>query len=200
MKCKHAKKSDLDKVCDILATAFFNEPVHVAIFPDENTRFNVLWRFFRLYANLATERGGILLAENNAGALVYFRPDGMEMTPEDAMQFDKKIREVCGENYETAAALINGLDGYHPQNPPHYYISLLAVQPSERGGKVVSELFNELNAILDKERFPCYAECTRYSTRTLIRRWGYRDAGSPLQVEGFNDLFPVWREPKQTAA
>ncbi|WP_437611597.1 hypothetical protein [Erwinia sp. V71] len=196
MKCRHAKNTDLDKVCDILTTAFYNEPVHVVIFPDDQTRYELLWRFFRLYVELAMERGGIILAENNAGALVYFRPGGMEMTPEDAASFDSKIREVCGVNYETAAALITGLDNYHPQTPPHYYISLLAVQPSERGGKVVTALFNELNSILNKNKFPCYAECTRYSTRTLIRRWGYHDSGAPLHVEGFNDLYPVWREPQ----
>jgi len=55
---------------------------------------------------------------------------------------------------------------------------------------------NALNSMLDKDNLPCYAECTRFSTRTLLRRWGYRDAGSPLHIDGFSKLFPIWREPR----
>lgn len=196
MRCRHAKHSDLDRVCDLLATEFSDDPVHKVVFAGREDRTDVLRRFFRIYVNLASERGGTLLAENNAGALVYFRPGAMEMTDEELTTIDNQLRKVCGTSYVAAATLADGLDYYHPRNRPHYYISLLAVQRSFRGRSVVSDLFNELNAILDKDNFPCYAECTRFSTRTLIRRWGYLDAGSPLHIEGFPELYPVWREPR----
>lgn len=200
MRCRHAMDSDLDKVCDLLAEEFFNDPVHKIVFADRKDRIDVLQRFFRIYVNLASEYGGTLLAENDAGALVYFRPEAMDMSDEKLAIMDDQLRLVCGSNYATAAALINGLNHYHPQTPPHYYISLLAVQRSYRGGKVVRNLFSEFNGILDDEKFPCYAECTKFSTRTLIRRWGYRDAGFPLRIEGFPELFPVWREPEPPRA
>lgn len=196
MKCRHAKKDDLDSVCDILATEFYNEPLHQIIFPDVETRTNILRHFFRIYVNLASQRGGILITGNNAGVLVYFRPDSMAMSHEELHFFDSQLRKVCGPRYTTALALNNGLEYYHPKTPSHYYISLLAVQKSFRGGNLVCSLFRTLNSILDEEGFPCYAECTRFSTRTLIRRWGYYDVASPLHIEGFPELYPVWREPQ----
>jgi hypothetical protein len=52
--------------------------------------------------------------------------------------------------------------------------------------------------MLDKENMPCYAECTVFSTRTLVRRFGFKDVGSPLVLEGFPELFPIWRVPQST--
>jgi hypothetical protein len=196
MKCRHARYGDFDRVCDILATAFYNEPIHQIIFPDAETRADLLRDFFRIYVNLASQRGGTLLTENNDGVLVYFRPDSMEMNDKELTLFDNQLRKVCGSHYPAALALNNGLEYNHPRTPSHYYISLLAVQKSARGGSLVRSLFSTLNAMLDREGFPCYAECTRLSTRTLIRRWGYCDVASPLRIEGFPELYPVWREPQ----
>lgn len=196
MRYIHAKASDFDRVCDLLATEFSNEPVHQIIFPDENNRVDLLKDFFRIYVELASERGGTILAENNSGALVYFRPGSMEMTKEELVRVDNRLRKVCGSNYKAATTLTTGLENNHPQLP-HYYISLLAVQRTARGGNIARDLFSKLNSILDKDNSPCYAECTRFSTRTLIRRWGYVDAGPPLHINGFPELYPVWREPQK---
>lgn len=189
-------KLSLDRVCDILATEFYNELLHQIILPDPENRFNTLWDFFRIYVNLASKRGGTLISENNSRVLVYFCPDSMKMTGKEFSAFDNQLRKVCGSSYTAALALNNGLEYYHPKGPPHYYISLLAVQKSFRGGSVVSSLFSTLNAILDRDGFPCYAECTRLSTCRLIKRWGYHDAASPLRINGFPELYPVWREPQ----
>ncbi|MCU5773203.1 hypothetical protein N5923_14940 [Erwiniaceae bacterium BAC15a-03b] len=196
MICRHAKRSDLDKVCDLLAAEFYNDPVHKVVFATLEDRVDVLRRFFRIYVNLANDCGGTLLAENDAGALVYFRPEAIEMISKNHAAVNNQLIEVCGSSFATALAYINGLDHFHPRTPPHYYISLLAVNRQSRGGAVVRDLFRDLHSILDKDHFPCYAECTRFSTRTLLRRWGYRDAGAPLCIEGFPELYPIWREPQ----
>ncbi|CAM3692098.1 hypothetical protein BS639_23335 [Rouxiella silvae] len=196
MKCRHAKDSELDGVCSLLAEEFYNDAIHKLIFSDHAVRMDGLRNLFRIYVNLATRHGGILLDENGAGALVYFCPEAMKMNDEDIASVDHQLRQVCGSNYPAAAVYTNGLDQHHPRTPPHYYISLLAVQRVHRGGTVVGDLLNALNSMLDKDNLPCYAECTRFSTRTLLRRWGYRDAGSPLHIDGFPKLFPIWREPR----
>lgn len=195
MKCRHATTSELDKVCDLLAKEFNNDPVHKVVFSNPEKRIDFLRNYFRIYVDLASKRGGTLLAEDNMGALVYFRPDAMEINEKDYSNIENKIREVSGSYYTKVAAYTHGLEHYHPRIP-HYYILLLAVQRASRGSNVVNDLFNSLHVMADRDKFPCYAECTRFSTRTLLRRWGYRDAGFPLRIEGFPELFPVWREPQ----
>ncbi|WP_158782768.1 hypothetical protein [Pantoea sp. BAV 3049] len=195
MKCRHAIESELDLACDILAEGFYNEPLHEIIFPDDEKRLNKLKLFFSIYLDLASKRGGTLLSENNTGAMVYFRPGSMEMTENERSAFDRVLRNVCGSDYAAAKRLNNELENYHPKARQHYYISLLAVRRSSRGSDVVKNLFSALNDILDDSGYPCYAECTRFSTRTLIRRWGYLDAAPPLRIEGFPEIYPVWREP-----
>ncbi|MDF7658271.1 hypothetical protein PUG81_04760 [Erwiniaceae bacterium L1_54_6] len=196
MRCRHAKKSDMDRVCNLLAAEFFHDPIYKFVFSERKNRFDVMKEYFRIYVNLALERGGILLTENDSGVLVYFRPEALEMTPEENARIYDQLNKVCGCDYVRAVTLIEGLDNLQPKDPPHYVIALLAIQSSSRGGTLVKDLFNSLNAILDKEKAPCYAECTRYSTRTLIRRWGYHDTGTSLHIDGFPELYPVWRTPQ----
>ncbi|MEG3131496.1 N-acetyltransferase [Pantoea cypripedii] len=198
MGCRHAKFSELDIACDLLTSEFYNDPVLKYAFTgsDKEKRITAMYGFFRVYVELAHKLGGVLLTENNAGTLVYFGPKLLEMTEEDNQLIDNQLRQACGADYVTTLAFMNGLDHFHPREPEHYYIFLLAVLRSDRGGDLVAKLFRELNGILDEEKMPCYAECTTFSTRTLIRRFGYRDAGNPLVIEGFPELFPVWRDPQ----
>ncbi len=200
MKVCHANESELDDVCALLASEFFNDPVLQFAFKetDKKRRMDELTCFFRAYVNLAMCYGGILITENVTGALVYFRPEVMNMAERENQLLDHQLLLGCGKDYEQVATLMNGLDLYRPTTA-HYYAFAIAVRHSVRGGIVVSRLFNELNAILDKANSPCYAECTRFSTRTLMRRWGYRDADFSLQLNGFPELFPVWREPHSAA-
>ncbi len=198
MECRHAKDSDLDIVCDLLASEFYNDPVLKVVFTGtyREQRMKALLGFFRVYVDLAQKFGGILVTENNSGALVYFGPELMKMTADDNAQIYSQLRQECGKDYMAVSALMNGLDDYHPRTPSHYYVFAVAVSRLCRGGEIVAKLFSHLNIILDKEKLPCYAECTTYSTRTLVRRFGYRDAGAPLIIEGFPELYPIWREPQ----
>lgn len=200
MKCRHAKPYELDKVCELLASEFYHDPVLKFAFTDEDPvrRLETMRRFFRIYVDLTKNYGGVILDENYAGVLVYYHPKLMEMTTEENKQIYNLLEQECGVDYTTASTFMTGLDNYHPRNPPHFYIFLVAVSRVNRGGHIVKNLFGKLNEILDTAKLPCYAECTTFSTRTLVRRFGYRDAGKPLRIEGFPELFPIWREPNTT--
>ncbi len=82
--------------------------------------------------NLKIERffiGAKLVTENDAGALVYFRPESMPMPKEELTQIDNQLRKVCGADYSKAVAFIDGLEQYHPHAFRHYYISRVSHRP-----------------------------------------------------------------------
>jgi hypothetical protein len=196
MKYRHAKDSELDKVCDLLAEGFNNDPVHEVLFTDPECRIKLLRNYLRIYVEIAGKYGGTLIAGDIEGVLVYFRPEAMNLRNKELTVIDDQIREVCGSYYPQVAVYTYGLEHHHPRTPPHFYIPLLAVQRSSCGRGVASGLLNMLNDIVDKDHMPCYAECTRLSTRNLLMRWGYHDSGPALRIEGIPELFPVWREPQ----
>lgn len=197
---KNRNGKELDKVCDLLASAFFNDPVLKFAFtnPVREQRMEIMRRFFSIYVNLARKHGGILLAENDAGVLVYFRPEMMDMTDKESIIITNQLRQECGLEYVSIAALMNGLNHYHPRNPPHYYVFAIAVQGAFRRKGVATGLLAELNTMLDRVGFPCYSECTTLGTKSLFMQSGYCGTKPPLLIEGFPMLFPVWREPKET--
>lgn len=198
MRSSHAMSSELDKIDDLLAAEFFDDPILKFAFPNTTgkRRRETMRRFFRIYVDLAIEYGGVLIAENNSGVLVYFRPEIMKMADEKSVLLDSQLRQECGSDYATVVAFMNGLSHHHPQTPPHYYIFLIAVQRQYRRKGVAKSLLGELNIILDSGGVSCYAECTTLSSRSLFRFSGYHDTSPPLHIEGFPELFPVWRNPQ----
>lgn len=54
MKIRSAGDVEPSKVCDVLASEFFNDPVLKFAFinPDPNRRSEAIRRFFRVYVNL----------------------------------------------------------------------------------------------------------------------------------------------------
>ncbi|MFT4272516.1 MAG: GNAT family N-acetyltransferase [Pantoea sp.] len=200
MKCRHAKESELKNVCDLLVSEFYNDPVLRFAFRQTNRdkRLVRLKFFFEIYINLARKFGGILLSQNDVGVLVYFRPEIMEVGNLEHERIDSLLQQECGSDYENITALMNGLYNYHPYERPHYYVFLIAVRDSFRRKGVATELLSALNIILDQEQMACYAECTASTTQNLFEQVGYRAVNPPLIIEGFPQMFPVWREPTPT--
>lgn len=199
MECIQAKDSDLDNICDLLASEFFDDPIYKFVFTNRLGRIDRLCRFFRIYVELAREYGGILLLENYAGVQVYLRPEWMEQSSE-SLNIDNRLRLACGSDYLSVSAWMKGSDNYHPRTTPHYYLLLTAVESAHRGydgAKAMKTLFGELSSILDKAGFPCYSECTRSGGRGVARPFGFRDAGPARYVDGFPGFYPIWREPQK---
>lgn len=195
MKCRPVKDCEINSVIDLLTNEFFDDPAlkYAFIDVDIEKRKDSMRFFFDLYTRLAKKNGGVIVTEGITGALIYFNTLFIEMSEDERMIIDKELRKGCGDSYESISKFMNGLDMFHPNKQPHIYIFLVAVSRPCRGGRVVSALFMEMNRILDASNLPCYAECTTYATRTLLRRYGYYDAGSPLNIEGFPLLYPIWR-------
>ena len=199
MQYIHAKDADLDRVCDLLTAEFFDDPIYKFVFANRTGRIDRLWRFFRIYVDLAREYGGIILVENYAGVQIYFRPEMMEKSNK-YLNIDNLLRQACGPDYATVSAWMKGSEDYHPRTPPHYYLFLTAVQRIHRGhdgGRVLKALFAELNTMLDNKGLPCYSECTRRAGQIIARRFGFRDAAPPRSVKGFPAFYPIWRQPQQ---
>jgi predicted acetyltransferase len=196
MEIKHATELEFDKVCEILATEFYNDPVlnHAFDDTDRKRRMAALQSFFEIYVDLAKKYGGILLAENNIGALVYFRPEMIGAMEKN--KIDEQLRQKCERNYKSVALLMNGLDNYHPQNIPHYYIFVIAVKSLHRRKGVAMALLTEFNSILDKNKYPCYSECTTSGTQALFIKAGYVGSSQSILIDAFPLLLPVWRDPQ----
>lgn len=112
MKIRHATTTALDTVCEILACEFYND---CSAWRLRERRIAALRYFFRIQSVLASRHRVILLAENDAGVMVYFRPDFMEEEQEDTD--DYRLREVYGIDYPAVTALMNGLNHYTPGRP-----------------------------------------------------------------------------------
>ena len=84
---------------------------------------------------------------------------------------------------------------------PHYYVSMLAVEPSEQGQKLGSQLIRALSCAADAEGIPCYLEASGTRTRDIYVHLGYEEkertrVGIASDVAGhgpFEDFFAMVR-------
>jgi ribosomal protein S18 acetylase RimI-like enzyme len=196
MEIRHAVVSELDKVCEILACEFYSDPVLGVAFTeaDRERRIAALRFFFCAYVNLSVIYGGVLLAAEGAGVLVYFRPELREMTGEESAWLNKQLRLACVQDHTAVTTLMNGLENHHPTAVPHYYVFAIAVRASHRRRGIAAEMLRELNRTLDDRASPCYAECTTLGSRELFLRAGFQAEPRHVVIKGFPLLFPVWRD------
>lgn len=198
MEIRHAIDSELENVCELLTTEFFDDPVLKYAFTetDRQLRMAALRHFFSVYTQLACKYGGVLVTEEIDGVLVYFRPEMVFIAQEEWDEIDTQLRQQCGYDYASLALLMNALERHHPKTPLHYYVFFIAVKKQFRRRGAAKSLLGKLNDIIDNSGLPCYAECTTLSTQALFFQAGYCEKGQPIDIDLFPLLYPVWRAPR----
>ncbi len=193
MNVRDATFSDIGLICDLLAEAFYDDVLIESAFPAPERRREALRSFFRIYAEVALRKGGVIIDENNVGALMYFHYDSENIT--DEILF-KQLRDEYSADYATMAYLMHKLSAYHPTTP-HFYIFVLAIPGKDRGMDVINALMYRLIHLQDQAGVPCYAECTAARVQRLAGRLGFKPAEFKLCIDGFPELYPILREPQK---
>ena len=58
---------------------------------------------------------------------------------------------------------------------PHYYMSVIAVDPEAQDKKFGSKLINYMSGLADGEGLPCYLECSGATRRDMYAHFGYEE-------------------------
>lgn len=183
-----ADASELDDVLQTLTLAFATDPPVRYLFSRPAAYLAGYPRFARAMGGGGAGAGGAWLAEGGAAAALWL-PPGFQ-SDSDAMG------EVIGEFIDEAklpvmGQVVEGITRYHPHEP-HWYLSMIGVDPARQGMGLGSALLKAGLARVDADHLPAYLESSHPRNVPLYERFGFEVMGV-IQPEDFPPLIPMYR-------
>ena len=186
-------ESQLDEVSNVLARAFFDDPMTVYIVPDEEKRRRHLPWFFRLAARYGHPYGESFTTPHNVEGAAIWLPPGDNMT--SLLRMVRLGLLLTPLKFGLPAfvrfmKVTNHLEHLHKRDVPteHWYLFVLGVEPERQGQGVGGTLIQPVLERADHDGLPCYLETSKERNVTFYRKHGFE-----VVVEGHvGDSPPYW--------
>lgn len=181
-----ARPDEIDRIADLYADAFYDDPVWSAIVPSDRARKRVIRQsFLRELSRGRTHHVDVVRddAGKVVGALNYQTPDGNSHKQSTAERVaDRAMGTVLpwmrrSERHESVMAI------YHP-NEAHWYFRDLVTDPAERGKGLGRALLGRRLELIDQYPLPVFLESTTPASRRLYERYGFECVGTVSELPG----------------
>jgi GNAT superfamily N-acetyltransferase len=189
LKARVATERDLDGVTATLTAAFEADPLWSWAFPG-GEGLAALWR---LIVASALRYPWVWVAGDYAAASVWIPPGGVELTESEEESLEPMLQDLVGSRAATVASLFERLDRTHPDEPPHYYLSLLGTHPDHRGKGLGMALLADNLVHVDAERMSAYLESSNPANDLRYERHGFVRVGEFERPDGRLILSTMWR-------
>lgn len=191
MAVRVASEHDLDGITATLTAAFEADPLWSWAFPHKG-----LAELWHLFISSALRYPWVWVAGDYAAASVWIPPGGIELTEAEEASLAPRLDELVGSRASEVLSLFERLDHAHPDEPPHYYLSLLGTHPDHRGKGLGMALLAENLAMIDSERMPAYLESSNPENDSRYERLGFVRAGEFQRPDGRLTCSTMWRAPR----
>src|SRR5689334_14830243 len=190
-----ATSADGDAVVAVLATAFEQDPVFVALMPDPRTRAARLRRFFAIEAGpWALDLGSSWILRDGAtavGAAVVLSSAQRHNPAQNHPATIAGYLRAFGRQSLKARNFLEVIEENHPTEEHLYLPFIGAAKP---GSGVGSMLLAAMTAAADKSALPLYLEASTETSARLYRRHGFVDTRT-IAAANMPPLYAMWREP-----
>ncbi len=191
-----ATSADVHVVAACLASAFYEDPVWgLWAFPDERSRAQHLYEFMRAFVLAGVRYPWVRITDNAAAVAIWLPPEKAEMTPQEERAFARLLAVLLGTRAREVQALFERFGEHHPQDPPHYYLSLWATRRDYAGRGLGTMLIRDNLARIDAERMPAYLESTNPANIPRYEALGFRPRNEFGPVGG-PVITTMWREAR----
>ena len=177
---------------DAAARGFQDNEVWIWLLPKARARARVERRTYRSQVKrvFVKRRTGWTTREGT-GAALWFSPGTKKMTlPEslgEALAFMPEGLGRIGKARRLEAAM-----EAHTPKEPHWYLSLLSVEPESQGKGHGSALIRPGLEAADRQGLGCYLETQRESNIPFYRRFGFELTGK-IWIDDELPLWLMWR-------
>jgi GNAT superfamily N-acetyltransferase len=187
---RRATPADLDGMTETLSAAFEHDPLWRWAFSDP-ADLAAWWRF--LIAS-ALRYPWVWISRDYAAVAVWIPPGGTELTEAEEARIEPMLEDMIGDRAADVIELVERFEASHPQDRPHYYLSLLGVHPDHRGKGLGMSLLAENLKLLDEECLPSYLESSNPANNERYERLGYRKVGEFTTPDGERTVSTMWRD------
>ena len=176
-----------------LANGFFDDPVFVWTFPDEERRRRNLTGLLEVFARPYVRHGESYLTDDASGAALWLPPGKELVAAEEEPEFVQQLEATAAEDAGRLFELMEIFDQHHPDGT-YRVLQLLAVEPRSQSRGIGSALIAPGLARSDQEQVPTYLEATSERSIPFYERHGFEVIGE-IEVPDGPTLFAMWRVP-----
>lgn len=177
-----------DPVMDILALAFSTDPAVRYMFPTAATYLASFNRLATAMAGGALAAGTAWVADDGAAAALWLAPGaGADKDAIIALVGET----VAPERQAVLGALGDEMEAFHPEEP-HWYLSMIGVDPSRQGQGLGAALLKAGLARCDADGLPAYLESSSPKNVPLYERHGFEVIGL-IRPGDHPGLIPMYR-------
>ena len=192
--------SQIREAGEVLARAFYDDPVMMYVIPDNAKRERVLPWFMGTGARYGHMYGEVYTTGHNVeGGAVWLPPENFVMTPIRMLRAGMIFAPL---KFGLAAfgrfmSAMNYLEELHKRDVPprHWYLMILGVDPPRQGHGVGSTLIQPVLAHADAERLPCYLETAKESNVPFYQKHGFGVVVEGDLPKGGPHFWTMKREP-----
>ncbi len=170
--------SQIEAAGTILARAFSEDSFFSYILPDPDTRFPALEYYSRSYAYASCLAGGVYGTLDPVTGIAVWGVPGSPVTPEHRNRSGlDRLPESFGtrayRRYKHMVDFFESLIGRDVPTP-HWYLSILGVDPDHQGKGLGGTLLQPALAQADEEGLPCYLETLEEKNLAFYLRHGFK--------------------------
>ena len=183
-------REDIPSLADTLARAFYDDPVSSFANPSASRREARLRFFFAGRLTTLVEEELCFTDGERAGAALWSPPDRWHLPPRESIRMLRLLSR-------RTPALFRGyrvVERLHPEEP-HFYLSVLGVEPSAQGRGVGSALLAPMLERCDAEGVGAYLESSKESNVRFYARHGFRVVEEMRFPRG-PQMWLMWRDPR----
>ena len=187
---REATPADARPLMAPLGRAFYDDPVTIWANPRERTRLRRTERFFlgRMRALLPHELSYV--SDDGAGAAVWSPPDAWQMGLRELLH---DLPAFLSPRTPLVLRGMHEVERRHPESP-HYYLSILGVDPPRQGSGLGTALLQPGLRRCDAEGVGAYLETATESNVRFYSRQGFRVTDEVPLPKG-PPMWLMWRDP-----
>jgi GNAT superfamily N-acetyltransferase len=195
METRVATRAEIPAAVDVLARAFYADPVWGWAFPDPERRLEQHRAVWELVARAALSYESAWLTGDCAAVALWIPPGKPELRPEDEERLESLLTELLGDGATRVLDTFERFEAAHPSAEPHYYLSLLATDPDQRGRGLGMGLLAATLEQIDAEGAPAFLESSNPVNTPRYEGLGFAVCGEFELPGGGPSVTQMWRDP-----
>jgi GNAT superfamily N-acetyltransferase len=187
-----AGPSDIERIVEILTTAFFHDPLWGPAFPDVERRAVQAAGLWGFYVRCVQRYPWTFVTAGGEATAVWIPPGGDELTAAEEAEMERLLLASTGR--ATTDGILEIMAQFEAVRPrePHFYLGLIGTHDDHRGAGHGMRLLAENLATIDAVGGAAYLESSNPANDARYARLGFIPNGKITAASG-HVMTTMWR-------